>query len=195
MAADGSVYDDDNDGTGERRVGINDRRVGIAPAAVGTNIEWDDIREKRVGTNERRGGISGDVDNDGVGITDGVEVGIKDRRVGIDDRRDGINNEEVGINTDKDGIIDEWDDLREKRVGIDDRRVGINSVQVGKNITQNQQKILDNLAENQHVTMSELSAAVGISTRKIEANVQKLKSMGLIERVGARKNGYWVVKQ
>ena len=195
MAADGSVYDDDNDGTGERRVGINDRRVGIAPAAVGTNIEWDDIREKRVGTNERRGGISGDVDNDRVGITDGVEVGIKDRRVGIDDRRDGINNEEVGINTDKDGIIDEWDDLREKRGGTDDRRVGINSVQVGKNITQNQQKILDNIAENQHITMAELSAAVGISTRKIEANVQKLKSMGLIERVGARKNGYWVVKQ
>jgi DNA-binding Lrp family transcriptional regulator len=41
--------------------------------------------------------------------------------------------------------------------------------------------------------MAELSAAVGISTRKIEANVQKLKAMGLIERVGARKNGRWVV--
>ena len=193
MAADGSVYDDDNDGTGERRVGINDRRVGIAPATVGTNVEWDDIREKRIGTNERRVGISGDIEGDMVGITDGGEVGITDRRVGIDDRRDGINNGAVGINTDKDGIIDDWDDLREKRDGIDDRRVGINNVQVGKTITPNQQKILDNIAENQHVTMTELSAAVGISTRKIEANVQKLKTMGLIERVGARKNGYWVV--
>jgi biotin operon repressor len=189
-----SVYDDNKDGTGERRVGITDRRVGIAPAAVGTNAEWDDIREKRVGTNERRVGINGDVDGDGVGITDGGEVGITDRRVGIDDRRDGINNGAVGINSEKVGITGDWDDLREKRDGIDDRRIGINSGQVGKNITPNQQKILDNIAENQHVTMSELSAAVGISTRKIEANVQKLKAMGLIERVGARKNGYWMVK-
>jgi len=33
----------------------------------------------------------------------------------------------------------------------------------------------------------------GISTRKIKENIAKLKSKGLIERVGADKNGYWVI--
>jgi hypothetical protein len=173
------MADDNMAGMADRRVRINDRRVGIAPAEVGTNGEWDDIREKRVGTNDRRVGISGDTDGDGVGMADGRKVGITDRRVGTNDRRDGINGDRVGISG-------EWDDMREKRGGINDRRVG-------KNITPNQQKILNGIAENQHVTTTELSAAVGISTRKIEANLQKLKAMGLIERVGARKNGCWVV--
>ena len=172
------MADDNMAGMADRRVRINDRRVGIAPAAVGTNVEWDDIREKRVGTNDRRVGINGDTDGDGVGITN--------RRVGTGDRRDGINDGKVGISG-------EWDDMREKRVGITDRRVGTGDGRVGKNITPNQQKILNNIAENQYVTTTELSAAVGISTRKIEANLQKLKAMGLIERVGARKNGCWVV--
>ena len=177
-----------DDNMADRRVRINDRRVGIAPAEVGTNVEWDDIREKRVGTNDRRVGISGDADGGGVGTTDSGKVGITDRRVGTNDRRDGINGDRVGISG-------EWDDMREKRVGTNDRRVGTGDGRVGKNMTPNQQKILNSIAENQHVTTTELSAAVGISTRKIEANLQKLKTMGLIERVGARKNGHWVVNQ
>ncbi|NKQ40719.1 MAG: hypothetical protein HF962_04030 [Sulfurovum sp.] len=39
-----------------------------------------------------------------------------------------------------------------------------------------------------------LSKIVGISKRKIEENVVKLKKLGLIERVGGTR-GYWEVKE
>jgi predicted HTH transcriptional regulator len=34
---------------------------------------------------------------------------------------------------------------------------------------------------------------VKITVRNIKANIAKLKERGLIDRVGARKNGYWKV--
>jgi ATP-dependent DNA helicase RecG len=39
--------------------------------------------------------------------------------------------------------------------------------------------------------MVELSAITGISKRKILDNTNKLKQMGLLERVGNNKTGYW----
>jgi len=65
---------------------------------------------------------------------------------------------------------------------------------VGEKITQNQQLILDCIIENPYITTANLSSKVGISSRKIAVNLSKLKSKGLIERIGADKGGYWKVK-
>ena len=43
-------------------------------------------------------------------------------------------------------------------------------------------------------TAEKLAEAIGITKRRIEANISKLKDLGIIERIGADKNGYWVVK-
>jgi len=61
-------------------------------------------------------------------------------------------------------------------------------------ITINQQKIIKNLLENPNITSEELSVIIGIRADKIRVNLSKLKSKGLIERVGADKGGYWRVK-
>jgi len=58
----------------------------------------------------------------------------------------------------------------------------------------NQQKIIKNLLENPSITSEELSVIIGIRADKIRINLSKLKSKGLIERVGADKGGYWKVK-
>jgi len=58
-------------------------------------------------------------------------------------------------------------------------------------ITANQQKILDTMTANPFVTREELVITVGISLSKIKENISKLKSKGLIERVGPDKGGYW----
>jgi len=34
----------------------------------------------------------------------------------------------------------------------------------------------------------------GDTPKKTEANMQKFRTKGLIERIGADKNGYWAVK-
>jgi ATP-dependent DNA helicase RecG len=61
-------------------------------------------------------------------------------------------------------------------------------------ITENQQKMLKSMAKNQYVTRDELVRIVGISLSKIKENISKLKSKGLIERVGPDKGGYWKIK-
>jgi len=43
------------------------------------------------------------------------------------------------------------------------------------------------------ISAAMLAEIVGISKRKVEENVAKLKRLGLIERVGGTR-GYWVVK-
>jgi ATP-dependent DNA helicase RecG len=73
-----------------------------------------------------------------------------------------------------------------KSVGIND---GIN---IGINETQ--KKIIELLINQPEFTAEQLSAAIGITKRRIEANISHLKKLGLIEREGAKKNGRWSVK-
>jgi len=57
-----------------------------------------------------------------------------------------------------------------------------------------QEKILKSMQDNPKITANELAEAVGIASRNVQVHIQSLKAMGFIERVGATKNGYWVVK-
>ncbi len=61
------------------------------------------------------------------------------------------------------------------------------------NLTDNQQQILTAMKHTPKISAAKLSRIVGISTRKIEENVAKLKKLGYIERVGGTR-GYWEVK-
>ena len=70
-------------------------------------------------------------------------------------------------------------------------------ITVGKkvgNLTENQQSIIQSMKANPKVSAAKLSEIVGISKRKVEENVAKLKKMGLVERVGGTR-GYWEVKE
>ncbi len=60
-------------------------------------------------------------------------------------------------------------------------------------VTVNQQKIIDAIKENPYVTQEELADIVGIARKNIIANMKKLQTNGLIKRIGADKNGYWLV--
>jgi ATP-dependent DNA helicase RecG len=65
------------------------------------------------------------------------------------------------------------------------------TVKIKLNKTQN--KIIALMAKKPSVTAEMLSAEIGITVRNIKANIKKLKEAGLIDRVGADKNGDWVV--
>lgn len=43
------------------------------------------------------------------------------------------------------------------------------------------------------VSAYEIGEKIGMSQRKVEENIRKLKAAGLVERKGAARGGYWVV--
>ena len=69
------------------------------------------------------------------------------------------------------------------------------TVKVTQKVTVNQQKILDAIKQNPHITQEELSAIVGIARKNIIANMKKLQEAGLLIRHGADKNGWWKVTE
>ena len=64
---------------------------------------------------------------------------------------------------------------------------------VGEKLTENQKKIIENILHTPKISARELSGIVGISQRKIEQNISRLKNSGLLKRVGSAKGGYWEV--
>lgn len=64
---------------------------------------------------------------------------------------------------------------------------------VNVKVNVNQQKILDAIKQNPHLTMGELSEIVGIAKKNIFNNMKKLQGAGLLVRPGADKNGWWEV--
>jgi Fic family protein len=61
------------------------------------------------------------------------------------------------------------------------------------NLTDNQKNILELIEKNNRISAAKLADFVGISTRKIEENIAKLKQQGLLERIGGTR-GYWKLK-
>lgn len=78
------------------------------------------------------------------------------------------------------------------------RRVGgevgkIVGEKVGVRITNNQAKIMEAMQKDPYISANKLSEVVGISQRKIESNIAKLKEKGLIKRIGPAKGGQWEI--
>ena len=62
-------------------------------------------------------------------------------------------------------------------------------------LTENQKQILEAIEINIFITQQELSSIVGINEKNIRNNIDKLKSKGLLERIGPNKGGYWKIKR
>ena len=62
---------------------------------------------------------------------------------------------------------------------------------VGEKLSLNQQKIIEHIKKKPSISARELSSLIGISQRKIEENIAKLKSMSILERIGSAKKGEW----
>ena len=64
---------------------------------------------------------------------------------------------------------------------------------VGEKLTENRQKIINYMLQNNNVSAKELAELVGISQRKMEKNISWLKEKGLIKRIGPDKGGHWEI--
>jgi ATP-dependent DNA helicase RecG len=50
------------------------------------------------------------------------------------------------------------------------------------------------MLENPNISARDLSDIIGISQRKIEENISKLKKKEILKRIGSAKGGYWKIK-
>ena len=64
---------------------------------------------------------------------------------------------------------------------------------VGDRLTDNQRRIIEAIRASMTVSARELAKKVGISARKIEENIGKLKSKGFLKRVGPDRGGRWAI--
>ncbi len=55
------------------------------------------------------------------------------------------------------------------------------------------EKIMDCMNDNPYIKTPELAEIIGISNSGIEKQIKRLKSKGMIKRVGPDKGGYWEV--
>ena len=62
------------------------------------------------------------------------------------------------------------------------------------NFTDNMNKILKLIESNPNISQIEMADKLGISKRAIANNTNKLKEIGVLERVGSAKGGYWKIK-
>lgn len=83
-----------------------------------------------------------------------------------------------------------------KKAILEDKKVGKKvGDMVGDDLSENQEKILEYIRQNPKISASELSILVGISQRKIEENIKKLKTANILKRVGSPKSGHWVIEE
>jgi ATP-dependent DNA helicase RecG len=64
---------------------------------------------------------------------------------------------------------------------------------VGDKLTANQQRIIELISAFSTISARELAEKVGISPRKVEENIAKLRLKGFLKRVGPDKGGHWEI--
>ena len=64
---------------------------------------------------------------------------------------------------------------------------------VREGLSPNQKSILELIAKDPMISAQQLAQIVGISSRKIEVNIAKLKRRGRLKRIGPDKGGHWEV--
>ena len=79
----------------------------------------------------------------------------------------------------------------EENVGVN---VGVNDKNVGVKLNKTKNKIVELISNNQHCTIEEMAKYANVETRTIERNLKTLKEKNVVERIGADKNGHWIIK-
>ncbi|MDA0350270.1 MAG: putative DNA binding domain-containing protein [Verrucomicrobia bacterium] len=89
------------------------------------------------------------------------------------------------------GILVELLRPQSKKVGEKvGERVG---EKVGEKLNENQQRIVAMLRENSTMSAAKLAKELGISVRKTEENLRKLRESGVLKRRGPARGGHWEV--
>ena len=67
-------------------------------------------------------------------------------------------------------------------------------VNVGIKLNDTQMKIINLMKEDGTISSETIAEKLGMTARGVRKNIEILKNLGIIDRVGARKKGSWIVK-
>jgi len=99
----------------------------------------------------------------------------------------------------KDDGTDTGTEKGTKKVAENGTEIEKSHENITENITEklsnNQKKILEYITDNPYITSKELSILIGIAAENIRVNISKLKTKGLVERVGGDRGGHWKINQ
>lgn len=77
---------------------------------------------------------------------------------------------------------------------LENKKITNDTVNDTVKLNKTERKILNIIRMNHNITQSEIAKTLEIAEITVKRNTTKLKEKGLIERVGADKNGYWKIK-
>lgn len=76
-------------------------------------------------------------------------------------------------------------------------KTSINDINVGKDVvkelSERQRFILEILAKDSTLTIPQMSGKTAATERTIQRDLQYLQQLGILRRIGGRKEGYWEV--
>ena len=62
-------------------------------------------------------------------------------------------------------------------------------------VNDNMMKVLNVISEDPGHSYNDISDEIGISRKSVATIIKKLKDLGIIERIGNNKKGYWKIKK
>ena len=101
-------------------------------------------------------------------------------------------NEESSV--EKFGVNAKMFGVNAKMFGVNDKSSEIRfgeSTDAPKNIGKTAQKIIDFVISDSSMSAETMAYKIGISSRAVEKQIAKLRSMGILSREGANFGGYW----
>ncbi|MCM1249353.1 MAG: HTH domain-containing protein [Lachnoclostridium sp.] len=94
------------------------------------------------------------------------------------------------------------DDITVKLTAIESSKAFNRTKDVSPNVRKNVRKgkavntrVFELIKVQTDISMSEIAARLGVSYKTVQRAVADLKKLGLIERVGGRKDGYWRINE
>lgn len=64
---------------------------------------------------------------------------------------------------------------------------------VDRKLSKSKIKIINLILNNYGISLNDIKIATGLSIQAVKKNIKELKELGIIERVGNNKTGYWKV--
>ena len=84
--------------------------------------------------------------------------------------------------------------LIDENVGVNEINVGVNEINVGVKLNKTQTKNIESIKNNPDITIEKMAGYADVEKRTIERNIKILKEKEILTRIGADKNGHWVVR-
>ena len=102
-------------------------------------------------------------------------------------RKDESGQPEAPEPEEKSGLVEKWVEGLVEKLG--ERLVE----KLWEGLVDTQHHIIELIRKNPHISKKEMADRIGISTTAIDKNIEKLKELKLLKRVGPAKGGHWEV--